>query len=467
MKKVLLVSPNTLRAPYPVPPVGLCLLAAALEPRRQVRVYDALADDGAGLAAAVEGFAPDCVGLGVRNVDDLVMEGGVSFVREVRDRFALPLRRLTGAPLVLGGSGFTIFPRELLAELGADYGVVGEAEASFPALLDALEAGRDPLSVPGVVAPGQPEPRGAFRPVWVDELPFAEIDRRIDFAPYRERGAYPVQTKRGCARRCLYCSYPILEGQKYRRRSAERVADEIMEARERLGDVMFEFVDSSFNDPPGHAEAICWEIAQRGQPVRLRTMGVNPALVTRELLDLMRAAGFAQIDSTPDSASPAVLASLRKGFSREDLERSARLVREAGMPTMWFFIFGGPGETEGTIAESFDFIDRFVHPEDMVHITEGLRIYPRTGLCAVAVREGVVAEGDPLLAPRFYVSPALGRERLLEIVRREIAGRPNCVRAADSKPPPELLQAAVALRREQGLDEPMFRTLLRLRRSGR
>ncbi len=463
MKKVLLVGSNSLRAPYPVTPVGLCQVAAALEPRWQVRIFDPLAE-GADLAATVGEYAPDYIGLGIRNIDDVVMEDGVSFVDDIRTRFAQPLRRLSRAPLILGGSGFSIFPQELLEECEADYGVVGEGEAAFPALLAALEGGRDPLAIPGVVAPGRPQTARAAKPVLLDLVPFAEIDRRIDYGPYRERGAYPIQTKRGCARRCVYCSYPQIEGRTFRCRPAEIVVDEIEQARERLGDVAFEFVDSVFNDPPGHAESICWEIAQRGLKVRLRTMGVNPAQVTRELIDLMAAAGFAQIDSTPDSASPAMLKSLRKNFTLEDLQRTATIVREARMPTMWFFLLGGPGETERTIAETFAFIDRFVDPEDMVHVSEGLRIFPQTALYDTAVREGFVEPGESLLARRFYVSPELGRERLLEIVGREIATRPNCVRSSESTPPPAMLQEAARIRKERGLTEPMFRTLLRLLR---
>jgi radical SAM superfamily enzyme YgiQ (UPF0313 family) len=463
VKKVLLVGSNSLRAPYPVPPLGLCQVAAALEPEWQVRVFDPLAE-GADLAAAVEQFAPDYVGLGIRNVDDVVMEEGVSFVNDIRERFARPLRRLTRAPLILGGSGFSIFPQEWLEECEADYGVVGEGEAALPALLEALERGRDPLAVPGVVAPGRPLSNRTARPVLLDMLPFAGIDTRIDYGPYRERGAYPIQTKRGCARRCLYCSYPQIEGRIFRCRPSESVVDEIQLVQGRLGDVAFEFVDSVFNDPPGHAESICWEIAQRGLKVRLRTMGVNPALVTRELIDMMSAAGFAQIDSTPDSASPAMLERLRKNFTLEQLQRTATIVREAKMPTMWFFLLGGPGETEQTIRETFAFIDRFVDPEDMVHISEGLRIYPHTGLYDTAVKEGFLEPGESLLLRRFYVSPELGRERLLEIVGRETATRPNCVRSSESTPPPAMMQEAARIRLEQGLTEPMFRTLLRLRR---
>jgi anaerobic magnesium-protoporphyrin IX monomethyl ester cyclase len=467
VKKILLVNPGTCRAPYPVPPVGLCLAAAVLEREFDTLLYDGLADDGAGLASAVAGFAPDFVGLTVRNIDDAVMGSGIAFVEGIRDRFTRPLRALTPAPLILGGSGYSIFPGELLGALDADWGVVGEAEETLPALLRALASGGDPRAIPGVVGRGMnAQAAGPARPVDFAALPFSRIWKRIEYTPYRQRGAYPVQTKRGCARRCLYCTYPRIEGSALRLRSAGAVADEIAEARERLGDVTFEFTDSVFNDPPGHAETICREITRRGLAVRLRTMGVNPSGVTPDLLDLMREAGFAQIDATPDSASPAMLQNLGKGFSREELEQAAEIVRERAMPVMWFFLLGGPGETRGTIEETFEFIDRFVGEDDMAHLTEGLRIYPGTGLHRHAMREGVVRKEESLLDPRFYVSPALGEQGLRDALTRALESRPNCVRAVESNPSPEMTATAARLRAEQKLAEPMFRTLLRLRRAG-
>ena len=75
-----------------------------------------------------------------------------------------------------------------------------------------------------------------------------------------KRGAYSVQTKRGCYHKCIYCTYPLIEGRNYKIRDAEAVADEIDQAYRRLGNVTFEFVDSTFNDPKNHAENICREI---------------------------------------------------------------------------------------------------------------------------------------------------------------------------------------------------------------
>jgi anaerobic magnesium-protoporphyrin IX monomethyl ester cyclase len=466
MKKVLLVNSNTETAPYPVPPLGLCLVAGRISRSYEVRLFDGQASGGDDLAEILASFAPDYVGVGVRNIDDVVMAAPAYYVDSIAEAFIRPIRSYGRAPLILGGAGFSVFPRELLALYGAQYGIVGEGEEAFDALLHALDKGGDPLAVPGVVAG---DDAAAARPPESRrgglELPDSRIDAHVDYAPYRDRGSYPVQTKRGCAHECVYCAYPRIEGTAYRLRDPAAVVDEIGAIGARLGDVSVEIVDSTFNDPAGHAEAICAEIVRRGLEVRLRTMGVNPAGVTDELVSLMRCAGFAQIDCTPDSGSPRVLAALRKNFDRPRLERAARAIAACGMPTMWFFILGGPGETRDTIRETFDFVDRFVRPEDMVHVTTGVRIYPGTALAARALDEGIVEPGRSLLRPTFYVSPALGREALEAAVAEEIGKRPNCVPAAETTADPEMIREAMALREKEGLEEPMFRSLLRARRA--
>ena len=465
MKKVLLVNSNTETAPYPVPPLGLCLVAGRASRDYDVRVFDGHAAGGGGLAEALASFEPEYVGLGVRNIDDVVMAAPTYYVDEIAEAFVRPIRSYGRAKLFLGGAGFSVLPAELMARLGADYGIVGEGEEAFAALLAALDRGADPLAIPGVVDGGGRAETAAIEPPRGRlALPESRIDALIDFAPYRGRGSYPVQTKRGCAHECVYCAYPCIEGRAYRLRDPIEVVDEIAATRARLGDVSVEIVDSTFNDPAGHAEAICAEIARRGLGVRLRTMGVNPAGVTDELVSLMRRAGFAQIDCTPDSGSPRVLAALRKNFDRARLERAATILSAHTMPTMWFFILGGPGETRDTIRETFDFADRFVQPEDMVHVTTGVRIYPGTALASRALDEGIIAKGQSLLPPTFYVSPALGREALEAAVAEEIPSRPNCVPAAETAADPEMIREAMALRAELGLDEPMFRSLLRVRR---
>jgi len=466
MSRVLLINANTCQAPYPVPPVGLCCIAESLSGRHEVRVFDGTFAGTTGTTEAIRGFDPEYIGIGIRNVDDLVSEPNTFFIDDALDRFVRPAVAWGRAPVILGGGAFSIFPGELLALSGADFGVIGEGESACGLLIDTIEKGGDPHAVPGVAVRTAGRVDLPPRPAAPSPMRYSAIERHIDIAPYRQRGAYPIQTKRGCEHRCIYCTYPFVEGNAYRCRTAADITAEIAAAAERTGPFTFEFVDSIFNDPPGFAEAICTDIAARGVAVRLRTMGLNPHGVNGALLDLMRKAGFVQIDCTPDSASPAMIDSLRKNFTRGQLERSAAAIRDSGMPTMWFFVFGGPGETAGTVMETFDFIDRFIAPDDLVYVGAGFRIFPHTGLYDRALADGVIRADRSLLRPAFYFSPAIGRDELRELLSRETAGRPNCVPSGETTPSAAMMTEALRMRTAQKLDGPRSRTLLRLRRLG-
>ena len=463
MKNVLLVNTNTEKNPYPVPPLGLCILAGILKKTYNVHVYDGMFDNGNNLAGVIEKYNPDYVGVSIRNIDNMDVINPANYMIPVLESFIKPIRRATEAPLILGGSAFSIFPRHFMNLYQADYGIIGEAENAFPQLLKCLEQGGNPGEIPFVWVKNAVALNTQASSVELNANPYSDIDLCIDYAPYRARSSYPVQTKRGCAHQCIYCTYNCIEGTTYRTRSPELIAEEIRLATERLGTGSFEFVDSTFNDPPGHAEAICREIIRTGINVRLRTMGINPCNASRELFGLMRGAGFSQIDCTPDTASPSMLVSLGKNFTREDLENTALIIRETAMPTMWFFIFGGPGETDATIRESFDFIDSCIGKMDMVHMTCGMRIYPGTGLHRLAIEHGMIDRDDDLTETRFYFSPGIGRDRLFAMINEASRTRPNCVPVMESTPSAEMMREAMRLREEERLDEPMFRTLLRIR----
>ena len=60
------------------------------------------------------------------------------------------IRMPSKAPLILGGSGYTVFPLEFFRALGADFGVAGEGER-LSLLLDTLEQKENAASIPGVI----------------------------------------------------------------------------------------------------------------------------------------------------------------------------------------------------------------------------------------------------------------------------------------------------------------------------
>ncbi len=414
--RVLLINTNRERAPQAVVPLGLCLVASALEAQGfQSRVLDLCfaRHPRREIACAIGRWRPDFIGLSVRNLDNSDWLRTTEYLPEPAE-FGRVCREHCAAPLIVGGPAVSIAPQEVRKLLSADYAVAGDGEEVFPELLRRLRTGRPVSDLPGVYCSSSP----ARETARVENLAFiSQPGRWVDVSRYLRGGSsLPIQSKRGCALNCIYCTYRRIEGQDYRLRSPEAVVEEIEEAQRSAGARSVEFVDATFNHPPGHALSLCEALSRRQIRADLSTMGLNPRGTSREMFQEMKRAGFRALLCTPDSGSDVMLEGLRKGFAADQVARTAAWIKEAGLPTLWSFLFGGPGETEKTVRESLAFIDTALGPQDRILCTVGLRVYPQTELAEIARAEGVVAQNDNLLKPAFYFSPQVAPERILQLL---------------------------------------------------
>ena len=87
------------------------------------------------------------------------------------------------------------------------------------------------------------------------------------------------------------------------------------------------------------------------------------------------------------------------------MRRISDLLAEHGIRRLGFLLLGGPGETRESVKESLAFADSL--DLEMLKVTVGIRIYPRTPLERIALEEGVISDTDDLLFPRFYLRPEL------------------------------------------------------------
>lgn len=451
--RVLLVSANRMRFPYPVHPIGLDYVAGALAPAHQVRILDLCPlEEGeveTALAAAVREHTPGAVGISLRNVDSLDAVSLHAFVRDSR-RVLEILRASTGAPLVLGGAGYTIFPAELLEVLAADWGVVGEGERAR-ALFDALEARTDPTGLPGVLGRGQRVPPPA--PLAPDQRAVrAPATGNPSLGFYLARGGMlGIQTQRGCRLRCVYCTYPHIEGHTLRPFEPEAV---LAEARmlEEAGARFLVVTDSVFNGSPEHALSVA-EAFRRGG-LRLPWGGFfAPTPPPPGFYERMREAGCTHAEFGTESLSDTVLPRLRKPFRRRDALGAHAAARAAGIHVAHFMALGGPGETAATLEETLDGCEEL----DGVPLFFfcGLRIYPGTELWEVAVREGQVGRDQNLLEPVFYQPPGLPVPAVAEAVQRRAAGRTSWIVGAGA----ELSNAAVSRLHARGRIGPLWEML--------
>lgn len=413
--RVLLVSTNRSRETMPPFPLGLAYVASNIDKRHhEVEVWDAMFQEDweKSLRDQLRRFRPGVIGLSVRNVDDQNIRSPRFFLEETK-RIVGICREETGASIVAGGSGLSIFPREAMSYLAVDFGVVGEGENAFNMVLNRLEANEVIDEIPGLARIKEGLTHSTLHQ-WIETLDDLKPPDRlqVDAKRYYESPGGPfipnvatVQGKRGCPLSCIYCSTLAIEGVTIRTRSPKRIVDEIEILRGDLGFRRIHFVDSLFTNPPWHADAVCQEILRRRIDIQWNCT-INPGFAQLELLNLMRSAGCELVMVGNESGCSRILRTLRKGFEKEEVEQSFSLCRKAGLRYHAFLLIGGPGEDRKSIEESVELLERY--KPDQVTVTVGIRIYPGCELVRVAEGEGVIESGINLLVPRFYLSPSLG-----------------------------------------------------------
>lgn len=417
--KVLLISPNTLTVPYPVYPLGLDYVAGAIPPGHEVQLADLNVTSLEDLAQILLHDQPDIIGLACRNIDN-TDAGDPFFLLESCRQIVQWLRQRSQALLVCGGSGFTIMPEQVLAMLGADYGIIGEGER-FGLLVEAIARGDDPSAIPGVLRHGA---MAVPPPPWdaplIRKMP-AETDHHRYYL--ENGGMLNLQSKRGCSFRCLYCPYPRIEGNRHRLIAPEEVAITALNLKQAGAKYLF-ITDSAFNSDIEHSLAV----AQAFKEARLDLPWgafFAPLRLPPEYFTIMAEAGLRHVEFGTESLSSSMLKTYRKPFLVDDVVKAHESAQRARLHVAHYFLFGGPGESEATVRESLGAIEGLAR--SVFFFFTGIRVYPGTQLYETAVMEGQITRSQDLLAPFFYKPSAIDCAAIKSMIETKAAGRKNWV----------------------------------------
>ncbi|MBI5238702.1 MAG: cobalamin B12-binding domain-containing protein [Deltaproteobacteria bacterium] len=387
-------------------PIGLSCIKSALG-GHDVRVFDTNVSPRPfdELKEMIAGLGPDAIGISLRNIDS-TNKRKVVFYYDYLKKLIRSVKGSSGAKIIVGGSGFSMFAREIMDdEPGIDFGIYLEGEAAFPELLKNLDA---PEKVKFVY----------YRKN--GKVIFTGIGRQVDFnsMDFPDRGAVGldnyrripdavgVESKRGCVFNCIYCIYGFLNGKRLRLRAPERVADEIEAMVKGSGIERFTFVDSVFNFPQDHAENICRELIRRKIKAGWSAW-FNEKGLTRGFVEMVRDAGCRNIILSPDGFSDEILDRLGKNIKKEDILRSYEVLKGiGGLEVSYNFFKNPPGQSLQTFMSLAGFcfkakmeMGRRVHFE-----FNSMRIEPHTKLHDIALTEGLVSSGENLLYPKYYTN---------------------------------------------------------------
>jgi len=253
----------------------------------------------------------------------------------VQETIAELRRRWCDVPIHLGGVYATLCPEHARNHAGADRVVAGAGE---PALLERLELET------GFRTPAR------FDPDDLDSYPYPAFDlqHRIDYVP--------LTTSRGCPFACPYCASGLLQPE-YRRRSPQRVFEEIRYWNENFGVRDFVFYD----------DALLYDAANHFLPLVEKVIGLQKGLrfhtpnalhirwITPAVARAMRGAGFETIRLGLETADRGD----RPGFDRKvtsaEFHQAVANLGRAGFAADRigvYLLVGLPGQSPAAVAES-------------------------------------------------------------------------------------------------------------------
>ncbi|MDF7798142.1 radical SAM protein [Pontiellaceae bacterium B1224] len=445
--KALMVYPNRYR-PH-VMPVGIEYVCnSLLHAGIPFEVADLNFESVEDVCSRIIQNKPDLVGISIRNVDACYLRQNEFFIPQIRD-LVHRIKSVHSCRVVLGGAGYSLFPSEILEYTGADFGVAGFGEKALPELISALEGGKDLAGVNNLVWRNDQtvvlNPRSKLG---YEELPprRRNIMRNRDY--YRAYGFGNIEARRGCHKPCGYCAEPEIVGRDVLTRSIDHVLAELRELRE-MGMSFVHFSDSEFNvGSPRFTRELCKAMIRENLGLRWSAfIHPDPRSLSPEICKLMREAGCAEVGLSVDSGSDKILAGMGKQHTVDDSVEVSQWFKQAGISVAHTYLFGWPGESLDTLAETVNFMRR-TEP-DFKLIFAGIRILPGTRIADVALQQGLVPEDADLLVPVF-ANPEQVLSEFLPYLRRETRGIENCILPSKGVDFSNLVMQAAYLRGYEG-----------------
>jgi len=373
------------------PSLGLaCIAAIGLEEGHQVQVIDAEADqlDMAAVMSRIDAYSPDIVGLQAFCTTQARVTELARRTKELSPQIKT----------VIGGVQLTLFKEQFMNDPVYDFGVYGEGDEVFRALLRQLVGEQKLAEVPGLIwrRDGTVITNPPQRLIKdLDSLPMPALhlfplDKYHSSSQLRGRKTLHIMTSRGCPYRCVYCSSNLIFGKTHRFFSAERVIREIHHMIDHYGADGIQFYDEVFTMNRKRVMALCQALIDDGCPVPW-TCFTRVNLVDREMLEKMAEAGCYQIFYGLESGVQRLLDLVQKDITLEQTRVAIAETRRAGIESVASFMLTIPTETAEESEQTIQFgLD--VDPDYVYWLT--CTPYPGTGLHQLALQDGRILEND-------------------------------------------------------------------------
>lgn len=275
--------------------------------------------------------------------------------------------RKRNIPVVFGGYHASLIPKE--TKQHADSVVIGEAELTWPQLLQDLEKGQ---LKPFYKADKLVEPK---------QIPPARHD--IGVFTFMEA----IQASRGCPTGCEFCAMQKIEGPRFRGRPVDKVIEEMKTIKAKT---IF-FADASLTINPSYSKSLFKQMTYLNK--RFHCFGnINVLSRDDEFLTLAGNAGVDRWYVGIESITQENINISGKGTNKvENYKTAIQKIKDHGMTVTGFFMFGFDNDTPKVFNKTLQFmLDLDLDAISFSVVTP----YPGTRLAERLGKEGRITSRD-------------------------------------------------------------------------
>lgn len=339
--------------------------------------------------------------------------------------FLKELRTKTTAKIIVGGAGIiqhnhnpTQFVDELKKQNIIDEFITGECEHALPLY---FEKG----SGPGI---------GNNNFVQIDQLdlvPWPDYSYyNLDNYQVNQQKELCVIGSRGCVRRCTFCDV-VKTSPKYRYRSGQNIAEEIIHHYEQFGITKYYFTDSLINGSFKAFDDMCNGLAryQFAEPISwsgqyiIRSKDTTP----KDHFKKLKESGCSTLFVGIESGSDRVRFELGKKFTNDDIEYYLENFAHYNIQVLFLFFTGYVSETKEDYEETLGMFkrwQRYVATGTIqgIETLNLLSILPGSPLEEIAKHDGFLflTDNNDKINLRHWINPAMPEFDFKERVKRHL-----------------------------------------------